>query len=398
MKKIFKIFLIITVLFSINVKALELDINSNNAILINLNEDTVLYEKNSEEKTSIASLTKIMTAIVVLDKVDNLDEKIKLTYEDFKGLAEENAAVAGFKVGQTVTYRDLLYALLLPSGADAAQALSRNIAGSKEKFVELMNIKVKELKLENTHFVNPTGLDQKDGYSTVKDVSIMFKYAIKNKDFLEIIKTDKYTTSDKTLTFKSTLTSKKNNLNMDYLIGGKTGTTLDAGLCLASLATYDNVDYMLVTANTKYTKTNPLNFLDAKKIYEYFINNYGYKVLINKNDILVKIKTKNSTKDEIKFKAQKEIKKYLKNDFKKENVKIKYKGLKELSYKNKLGEKIGKVDIYYNNEKIDTIDIVLKEQIKFDLKKYIMNNKEIIIGILIGLILIIFLLRKLRGV
>ena len=166
-------------LFTTNVKAL--DINSKHAILINLNEDTILYEKNSEEKTKIASLTKIMTAIIVFDNVDNLDKKLTLTSEDFRGLAESHAAVAGFKVGQTVSYRDLLYGLLLPSGADAAKALARNISGSEDAFVELMNKKAKELKLDNTHFVNNTGLDEDGEYSTVKDISVMFKYALNNK-------------------------------------------------------------------------------------------------------------------------------------------------------------------------------------------------------------------------
>lgn len=389
MKRVLQVLLIISVLFINNVKAFE--INSKNAILINLNEDTILYEKNSEENTKIASLTKIMTAMVVLDTVDNLDKKVTLTSDDFKGLREENAAVAGFRIGQIVSYRDLLYGLLLPSGADAANAISRNLSGSKEAFIELMNRKAKELKMNNTYFVNTTGLDKEGQKATVKDISILFKYALKNDEFVKIIKSNSYTTSDQTLTFKSTLKSKKDNLKMNYLLGGKTGTTYDAGLCLASIASYNDVDYMLVTTNAPYGK-DPLNFIDAKTIYDYYMSNYSYKILVKKNDKLVTIKTKNSTKDEIVFKSNKEVKKYLDNNYKKENVKLKYSGLEEISYKNKLGEKIGKVDVYYNNEKIDTINIILNEKLKFDLKKYLLNNIYIVIiaiVLIIGLLIII---------
>lgn len=391
MKKILQALSIISILFINNVKAFE--INSKNAILINLNDDTVLYEKDSNKNTKIASLTKIMTAMVVIDNVDDLDKKVTLTYEDFKGLKEENAAVAGFRLGQTVSYRDLLYGLLFPSGADAAQALARNISGSKDDFVKLMNKKAKELKMNDTIFVNETGLDKEGQKSTLKDLSILFKYAIKNKEFLNIIKSNSYMTSDKTMTFKNGIKSKAKKLGMNYLLGGKTGTTYDAGLCLASLASYNDVNYMLITTNAPYPSNDSLNYIDAKTIYDYYMNNYSYKVLVKKDDKLVTIKTKNSTKDEIVFKSNKEIKKYLKNDYDKKNINIKYSGKKELSYKNKVGEKIGVVTIFYNNEKVSTINIVLEEKIKFDLKKYLLNHIYIVIGIFI-LLLLLLLIKK----
>ena len=392
MKRILQIVLI-SLLFTSNVKAFE--INSKNAILINLNDDTVLYEKNSKENTKIASLTKIMTAVVVLDTIDDLDKKVTITYEDFKGLAEEHAAVAGFTVDQTVSYRDLLYGLLLPSGADAAQAITRNISDSKEAFVELMNKKAKELGMKNTHFVNETGLDKDGQTSTVEDISILFKYALKNEEFSKIIKSSSYTTSDQKLTFKSTIKSKSKNLDMSYLLGGKTGTTYDAGLCLASIANYNNVDYMLITTNATYPSDTPLNFLDAKTVYEYYMKNYSYKTLVKKGDKLITIKTKNSTKDEITFKSNKEITKYLDKTFKIEDVKLEYSGLKELSYKNKVGEKIGKIKVIYKNETVDTIDIILNEKIKFNLQKYLMNHLLLIIGILLilGLLIIVLLVK-----
>ena len=129
MKKI--VFAVILIFSVFSVKAIEFDLKSTNAILYNLDEDTILYEKNSDERVAIASLTKIMTAIVSVENIDSLDEKVTLVNKDFDTLVENNASVAGFKVNEEVTYEDLLYGLLLPSGADAAQALTRLIAGNE---------------------------------------------------------------------------------------------------------------------------------------------------------------------------------------------------------------------------------------------------------------------------
>ena len=390
--KILTIILFLFCLVPINIDALEFDIYSNNAVLYNTKEDKIMYDKNSKEKVSIASLTKITTSIVALEHIKNLDEKVVLTYKDFEGLAEANAAVAGFKVGQEVTYRDLLYGLLLPSGADAAQALTRNISGSNEEFIKLMNDKAKELKLENTHYVNPTGLDDPNHYSTVNDVLTVFKYALNNKDFKEMITTLSYTTSDGSLTFRSTLNTAK-GLDMEYLKGGKTGTTGDAGLCLATLANYDKTDFILVTAKAEYS-TTPRNFLDHKTIYEYVRDNYDYKDIVSKGDKLVTLKTEYLKEDSITFKSPKTIKLYLDKSFKKADVKYKYSGKKIITHKMKKGEKLGKVDIYYQKDKLGSIDIILKDKPKFSLKKYLLDHKLIVIIIIVLIILLLIKPKK----
>ena len=382
----------------IPVKALEFDVSSGKAILYNTLEDKVLYEKDSNTRGSIASLTKITTGIVALEHIKNLDDKIILKEEDFAGLKEANAAVAGFQVGEEVTYRDLLYGLMLPSGADAAQALCRNIAKSNSGFIELMNNKAKELNLENTHYVNPVGLDDKDHYSTVSDVLTIFKYALQNKDFKEIVSTDSYVTSNKKHTFKSTL-AKANSLGMDYLIGGKTGTTDDAGLCLASIANYDNTDFLLVTTNAEYSKTIPRAFIDHKTIYEFVRDNYDYYEVTKKGDIFVKLKTKYLKQDSISIKASKNIKKYLENSFDKKKVKYKYKGERIVTTKMHKGDKIGKVDIYYDNNLLISEDAILREKPEFSISKYLLDHK-LVVGVSIILFgsLIVVIRKKRRKI
>ena len=154
-------------------KVWGLEINSSNAILYNLNDGEVLMEKQADEKVKIASLTKIMTALVAIENIDNLNKVVKIPEEGLVGLVEANASVAGFKVNDEVTYLDLLYGVLLPSGADAVQTLAYYIAGGNDEFVKLMNDKAKELGLNDTHFSNPTGLNSDNHYSSVRDMGLI---------------------------------------------------------------------------------------------------------------------------------------------------------------------------------------------------------------------------------
>ena len=402
MKRIKVLLLLLIMSFCINVNAVEFELNSNHAILYNLNDNTVLYEKNSTDKTSIASLTKIMTGIVAIENIDNLDEKVKLTNADFKGLREANLATAGFRVGEEVTYRDLLYGLMLPSGADAAQALTRLIAGSIDNYMNLMNQKAVELGLKNTHFVNPTGLDAEGHYSTVEDVGTLFQYAIKNEEFLNIIKTKKYTTSNGRITFTSTIEKSKDRygLSMDYVLGGKTGTTGDAGYCLATIANYNGVDYMLVTAKTIFPSTQPLNYQDAKTIYEYFMNNYAYHNVLAKGDKLVSIKTLYAKKDKVDFYSDEELEMYLENTYDKEKLIYKYKGIEEITYDMEVGTKLGKVELYNGDTLLTTVEINLEEEMEFDLIKFLSINRVAVISIsvvsVLIIILLIFIIKKLN--
>ena len=393
-----KFIIVLLLLIPINVFGLDLDITSGNAIMYNLNDNEIIYEKNKNEEVSIASLTKIMTCIVALENINNIDDKVTLTYKDFEGLVEQNAAVAGFRVGEEVTYRDLLYGLMLPSGADAAQSIARNIAGGNEEYVELMNKKVKELGLKHTHFVNTTGLDIDGHYSSAEDISKIFMYALKNEAFKEIITTSKYTTSDGSLTFRSTISRALNNYNldMDYLLGGKTGTTGDAGLCLATIAEKDKVKYLLVTVKAPMGGNIPSSYTDQKKIYEYFMNNYSYKSIVDKDEKLLRIKTKYAKKDYVVINAPKTVKKYLDNDFSQSKVKYKYTGKKVILYNTKKGTKLGKIDIIYEGKILDTIDVYLNKKQELDVFKYISGHKVIIIIPSILLILLIILIIRIK--
>ena len=246
--------LVLFFVFVLPVNALEFDIKSTNAILYNYNLDEVIYEKNSNEKVKIASLTKIMTTTVAIENIDNLNEEVTITYEMLKGLIEENASVVGYRIGDRITYKDLLYGSLLPSGADATRALAISIAGSEEEYVKLMNKKAKELNMNNTIFTNSSGLDTNNQYSTVSDVLILLKYALQNETFKEIYTTFKYKD------LNSTLNKLLNNYNIQnkYIKGAKTGYTDLAGYCLSSYSNDNNIEYLLITTGVYSIVRNPV--------------------------------------------------------------------------------------------------------------------------------------------
>ena len=223
-------------------------------------------------------------------------------------------------------------------------------------------------------------------------------YALKNEEFNKIITTSTYTTSTG-LVFKSTISKAMSNYNldMDYLLGGKTGTTENAGLCLATIAEKDNIKYLLVTVKAPMDGKIPNNYTDQKMVYEYFMDNYGYKEIVSKGDLLVKINTLYAKKDYVEFKANKSISKYLSNDFNKKDIKYKYTGKDTITLDMKKGTKLGKVDIIYNDKVLDTIDIKLSEKQELDIFKYIKGHKIIIIIpsiIIVLLVLLVFLKRS----
>ena len=395
MKKVLS-FILIFIVFICKTNALELNISSKNVILYNLDSGEVLYEKNADAKASIASLTKIMTALVALENIDNLDERIILTAEDFKGLAEANAVTAGFTKGEVVTYRDLLYGLLLPSGADAAKALARNISGTEENFIQKMNDKAKDMGLKTTHFSTVIGLDDINNYSSAKEVSLIFKEALKNKDFKKIITTSKYTSSDGKVKFHSTIRSnaKKFDIDVPYILGGKTGTTTDAGLCLATIAQKNGVNYMLVTLGATYDKKAPHHIEDAKTIYDYFINNYGNKKVVDRKKAFKTINSKYTKNENIKLYPTENITMYLPNNYNKKDLKFVYNGKEEVTAFDKENEKLGTLKIYYQNKLIDTQNITLNQKLNFDITSFIKENLLIIFGVIILIISVICLKRK----
>ncbi|MCM1566167.1 MAG: D-alanyl-D-alanine carboxypeptidase [Dehalobacter sp.] len=250
-------------------------LNSPNAILIRLKDHTIMMQKNSEEKIYPASLTKMMTAIVAIENLPDLKEEIKLTNSTFQGLYEADASMAGFQPGEQVRAIDLLYGVMLPSGAECCIGLADQVAGSEQNFVKIMNQKAAGLGMDNTHFENAIGLHNENHYTTVKDLAILLSYALQNDTFREIFTSSRHSTQPTNkhpggITFYNTMFEDFNNQSIigGEILGGKTGYTDEAGLCLASLAKVGKQEYVLISAGAKGDHlSEQYNITDALAVY-----------------------------------------------------------------------------------------------------------------------------------
>lgn len=391
MKHIRKILLLLILLIPFNVFALSNDdivINSKNAIVINLNNNEIIYEKNKDEVINIASMQKIMTVLVAVENIENIDESFVIPDGMFSSLDPE-LMIVGFDYGDKVTYKDLLYGTMLKSGADAAYALAIRISGSEEDYVKLMNEKAIKLGLKDSVFKNTTGMDEDGQHSTVSDIAIIFKYALNNKEFKKIITTDKYTTSNGDFDIKGPIVVAR-KYDMSYFLGGKTGFTDYAGKCLASFGEKDGVKFLIVTANADPSEGDNINYLDHKTLYEYFINNYSFQTVIHKEDVIDTIYT--TFDEEVNLTTGKNIKLYLDNSVFLKDLKIYYKGKNELDRNIKKGDKIGEYIVEYEGNIIYKEDALSPIDVKFKLK----TIHKVIIGIVILLILYTYIKKKKR--
>ena len=243
---------------------------------MDLDSGRILYEKNANQKRLIASITKIMTAIVAIEEGD-LTEKITVG-EEVLSMYGTNIYV---EVGEKMKLRDLLYGLLLRSGNDASVVIAKAIAGSEEKFVNLMNKKAQEIGMKNTIFKNPHGLDEEtENYSTAYDMALLSKYAYKNKTYRNIVSTDKYEVSTGKKTY---LWYNRNKLltTYEYCTGGKNGYTPRAGKTLVTTASKKGLNLTIVTLSDGDIYNNHID------LYEDFFSKYKWYKIIDKNNFRI---------------------------------------------------------------------------------------------------------------
>lgn len=232
---------------------LSKDYKAEHALLMNADTQEVITYRNANARMYPASLTKIMTLIVAVENIEDLSDTVTITDDMVFPMIELEAARAGFMPDETPTLEDVLYGMILTSGADAALAAAEYVAGSEEAFVRLMNEKAEEFGLEGTHFTNVVGLHDKEHYSTATDMALILKYAIQNETCRKIISAYEYKvppTEQNTegLTFTSNFLSRMYGDEMPGVTikGGKTGFTDEAGNCIESFAEINGETYILV--------------------------------------------------------------------------------------------------------------------------------------------------------
>lgn len=374
MKKIVYIILTTILMIPFGINALEIEgLESKHVIVYNLDESKIIYEEKSEEITSIASLTKIMTTLVAIESIDDLDEKVTISESMLNGIPYD-ASVAGLQVGDVLTYKDLLYSSMIPSGADATQALAISLTGSISNFVEKMNAKARELKLENTSFANTTGLDTSGHYSTAKDILSLLNHALENKTFKEIFETKSYTTTNGII-LKSTLDYYNKTLNYDlsFVKGSKTGYTGKAGLCLATLSNIDNTNIITITINASYEDRNK-NVKDLNRIYKSLKSNYIKANIIEEGDILTTLETKFAKELNTLIRSDVNITRYIEKPYNEDKVKIEYAGEQVISSTTKKGTEVGTIKVYYDEELLEEIPAVISDTLHFSVFNYLKEN------------------------
>lgn len=342
MKKILIIFIAIF-LFIPKIKAST--ITAHSYTLMDMNTGRVLSSKNKDNPMLIASITKIMTAIIV---IENTDISNVITVDG--SILKAYGSGIYIQIGEEISVKDMLYGLMLRSGNDAAVMLATYISNSEEDFVKLMNNKAKELGMKNTRFNNSSGLDEKGGnYSTSYDMALLTKYAMQNEIYREIVKTKNYMV--KTNCKSYSWTNKNKLLNYDYITGGKTGYTEKAHRTLVSTALIDNMNLVVVTLNDSDDWNTHIS------LYNYVKENYTLYKVLNKSKFKIEgdtyFKGNLVIKDDLYIPLKKEetynlinhIKLYKVNNYK-DNQVI---GESQIIYKNNI---LCSAPIYISKEKI----------------------------------------------
>ncbi len=340
MKKL-KILFILLILLPFNIKAYETSAYA--AILMDQNSKRIIYSKNIHTVRSVASISKIMTAIVAIEN-GNLKEKVEIGNE----IDSATGSAIYIKKGEVLTLEDLLYGLMLRSGNDAALAIAKNIGGSLDKFVIKMNELAKKIGMKNTTFNNPHGLDSPNGnMSTAYDMAILTSYAMQNKTYQKIVKTKTY----KVKTNKNTYVwhNKNRLLKNDFITGGKTGFTDIARRTLVSTASKNNLNLVVVTLN------DGNDFNDHMSLYDNAYKEFNNYKILDKNNLTI---YDEDYYEDYSF--------YLKKDFyypltnsEKDNISLKIKLTKKRDVKN--NDKVGSIDVYLADQKIYTDNVYVKQ-------------------------------------
>lgn len=371
----------------------QINLYSQYAYLVDPQTQIVYLDQKSEEQIYPASMTKVMTVALSLEKINNLQEEVNIEIEDLKGLYEMGASVAGFVVGERVTYQDLLYGALLPSGADACNALARLTYGSQDAFVKAMNLKVQELGLQHTHFSNTTGLHDDHHYTTAKEMSQILKWALENPDFQTIFETRQYTTSFNTHTWLSTLARAQSLTQLDTTVldGAKSGFTDEAQLTLASTMTIDGHQLILVTAYAQGQRSSN-NVKDALHVYENMKENYHNLTVYHKGDDIYQYYIFKTTYMPYHYRAQEDISLLVDQHISMTDLEINIQGNQLQIAPLHMKSEIGHIDISYQGQQLMSYALNLYENIEVN-----QTLMVIIYGVIaIFFIILIFKIKILR--
>lgn len=361
MKKI--IFILISLfsfIFIKNVRAVEMEISAKSAILVDFNTGKVLYSKNENEPLAMASMTKVMSMLLIMEKID----EGSLKYDDIVEISTESSSMGGSQIflnpGDKYKVVDLLKGVAMASANDAVVALAEKTYGSKEHFIEAMNKKAESLGLKNTHFVNVHGLDEEGHYSSAYDMSVMARELLKHEKILDFTRVyEEYLTKPDGSQIWLVNTNKLVRF-YDGVDGLKTGFTQKAGYCLTATGKKNNLRLISVVMGEESIEKRSS---DTVKLLNYGFNTFKVNLIKNKSEILGKVNVQKGKKENVDVVLVNDLIELLNASDKPSNYKFKILVDKIIAPVKK-GDVIGKVKVLNDNGiLISEVDITVNENV-----------------------------------
>ena len=421
LKKLFSIIFTVILVFSVlltpfTASAYEItgfDITAKAGMLVSMDTDEILYSNNIDQKMYPASLTKIMTVILMLEseKYDPAG-KVAMTKEVQRLISGTGSAVSNLQIGEEITQLDLVYTVLMSSFGDCAYLAAIYYGGSVEGFVVQMNEKAAELGLTGTHYSNPVGLHEDENYTTARDVYTLMGYALKNETFKTVCGASRYTIEATNMSGKRTLSTTNflldntTNYYYQYAKGGKTGYTDEAGRCLVSFASYNGYNYMCVLMNCPPNADKRYEFIESAELYRWAFNNFSFKEVANSTDPVCEMPVELSLDtDFVSLYFEKPFVTVLPNEADNSTIVVKtYLKSESVEAPVKKGDILGTADVIYAEQVIGTVNLVaggsVKESKLLIALKYVKNFFGSVymkvVYVLIALAVVIFILMIIR--
>lgn len=359
-------------------EAEDLAPNAKSAIMIEASTGEILFQKNKDEKLAPASMTKMMSMLLIMEEIENGN----LKWDEMITTSEKASSMGGsqifLKAGEKMTVEDLLKGVAIASGNDAVVALAERVSGSEEQFVKRMNTRAKDLGLKNTNFINATGLTADNHYSSAYDMSLIAKELVKHEKILEFTSTyEDYLRKDTKSPFWLVNTNRLVRFK-EGVDGLKTGFTDEAGYCLTATMKKDNM--RLITVVMKEENTSKRS-ADTTKMLDYGFNIYMVQTILDEKTTIEKKKVELGKTLTTEIVPKENITILNKKSDDQKNIRYKT-NINKIIAPVKKGDKVGTIDIIEDNNIISTIDATVKEDITKAniLTIYLRNLKEIVGG------------------
>lgn len=340
--------------------SLQLATNARSAVLMDADSGTVIYEKNSSEKLAPASITKIMTMLLIMEAI--ADGKLKWT--DKVSTSENAASMGGSQIflepGEEMTVQEMLKGIAMASGNDASVAMAEKIGGSEQAFVQMMNDKAKQLGMTNTHFANPNGLPASNHYSSARDIAIMSQALMKYPDITKF--TGKYEDYLRQDTSKKFWLVNTNKLVRFYTgaDGIKTGYTSEAKFCLSASAKRDNFRVIAVVLGEPNTKTRNA---EVTQMFDYAFAQYTNVPILKKDDQIGQIKIDKGMKEKLNLTAKQPYTLLMRKGEDMSKVRYELSAPKSIKAPIKSGQEVGKLVVYHGDKVVQEIPVESDEMI-----------------------------------